>query len=292
MEVRIDASLVSRLIGEQFPHLANLPIVPVAQQGWDNRSFRIGQRLLARLPSASAYAPQVEKEQYWLPRIAPHLPVAIPEPVAKGVPSRDYPWSWSIYRWIGGEPATHSAIVDQRLFARDVAAFLKGIHSVDAEGGPRAGPHSFFRGGSLEVYDLQTRAAIMRLRDDQMRSAAQAVWETALRSEWSDRPLWVHGDLAASNLLVRHGRLCGVVDFGCLSAGDPACDLTLAWTFLDDEGRAAFRHRIGLDDATWERGRGWALWKAAILASGVVDGPSRDRDRAEDVLRNVLKPRC
>lgn len=290
MEVEIDVNLVSRLIGEQFPHWADLPIVPVARQGWDNRSFRLGQGLLARLPSASAYAPQVDKEQCWLPRIAPHLPVAVPEPVVRGAPSRDYPWSWSIYRWIGGETATRRAIVDEPLFARDVAAFLKAMHSLDAVDGPRAGAHSFFRGGSLEVYDQQARAAIARLGDDRMRSAAQTIWETALGSEWSDRPLWVHGDLAAGNLLVSHGRLCGVIDFGCLSVGDPACDLTLAWTFLGDQGRATFRDGIGLDDATWERARGWALWKAAILASGLVEGPPGERERAEDVLRNLLMP--
>ena len=289
MQVEIDVPLVTRLIAEQFPQWADLPIIPVEQQGWDNRSFRIGERLLARLPSASRYAPQVEKEQRWLPRIAPRLTVAVPEPVAQGSPSSEYPWLWSIHRWLDGEPATKAKLVDMRSFAHDLAAFVKELHAIEAGDGPRPGPHSFFRGGSLAVYDEQARRAIARLPDESMRNAAEALWRKALESEWSRPPVWVHGDLAPSNLLVRDGRLSGVIDFGCLAVGDPACDLTLAWTFLDGEGRALFRKEIGLDDATWDRARGWALWKAAILATGLVDGPSTDRDKADQVLRTVLE---
>lgn len=288
MDVHIDAILVARLMGEQFPHWASLPVVAVAQQGWDNRSFRVGERLVARLPSSARYAPQVDREQNWLPKVTPGLRVAAPDLVAKGSPSPAYPWPWSIYRWIEGEPATRAQLVDMGAFAVDVATFLSEMHAIDSRDGPRPSSHNCFRGGSLAVYDQQARAAIARVGDDPLRDAVRALWAEAIASEWSRPPVWVHGDLAASNLLVRRGRLCGVIDFGCLAIGDPACDLSFAWTFLDQDSRANFRRIVGLDDATWTRARAWALWKAAILATGLVDGQTRDRHTAGRVLRSLL----
>ena len=286
--VDIDAELVRRLIGQQFPQWADLAVVGVEPQGWDNRTFRIGRELLARLPSASGYASQVEKEQFWLPRLAPHLPVSIPKPVAMGAPALEYPWQWSIYAWIDGEPAKKASIDGCAGFARETASFLKALHAIDAAGGPSAGQHSFFRGGSLTAYDQETRDAINRLDDRSERTRADKLWNAAIATEWGSAPVWVHGDMAAGNLLVSQDHLCGVIDFGCLAVGDPACDLAIAWTFFDDEAREDFRGALGLDQATWTRGKAWALWKALILATGLVDGPLDDTVGAKDVLRRVL----
>ncbi len=266
--VDIDAELVRRLIGQQFPHWAGLAVAGVEPQGWDNRTFRIGRELLARLPIASAYTSQVEKEQFWLPRLAPHLQVSIPKPVAMGAPAMGYPWQWSIYAWIDGEPARKASIDDFAGFARETAYFLKALHAIDAASGPTAGQHSFFRGGSLTAYDQETREAINRLDNRSERACAEKLWNAAIGTEWESAPVWVHGDMAAGNLLVSQGRLCGVIDFGCLAVGDPSCDLAIAWTFFEDEAREDFRQALGLDQATWTRGKAWALWKALILATG------------------------
>ena len=243
--VDINVSLVHHLIREQFPQWACLAVVPVEPQGWDNRTFRIGRDLLARLPSGSAYAFQVEKEQFWLPRLAPHLPVSIPKPVAMGAPAMGYPWRWSIYAWIDGEPAKKASIDDFAGFARETACFLKALHAIDAAGGPSAGQHSFFRGGSLTAYDQETREAINRLDDRSERTCAEKLWNAGIGTEWDSAPVWVHGDMAAGNLLVSQGRLCGVIDFGCLAVGDPACDLAIAWAFFEDEAREDFRQALG-----------------------------------------------
>lgn len=260
----ITPALVSRLIAAQFPRWRHLPVRPVDLDGWDNRTFRLGDGMAVRLPSADAYASQVEKEHRWLPRLSPQLPVPIPEPLALGVPDTEFPRPWSVYRWLPGEPATVERIEDLARFASDLAAFLDALQRADARDGPAAGTHSFFRGGPLETYDAETRKTVALLRDRVDGKAALAVWDDALASRWSDPPVWVHGDVAPSNLLVHGGRLNAVIDFGCSSVGDPACDLAIAWTFFEGRSRAAFRDRLGLDDGAWARGRGWALWKGLL----------------------------
>jgi aminoglycoside phosphotransferase (APT) family kinase protein len=260
----ITAAVAAGLIAEQFPQWADLAVVPVACDGWDNTTFRLGDELSMRLPSADSYAAQVEKEQRWLPVLARHLPMRIPEPVALGAPGCGFPSPWSIYRWIDGEPASLDRIADMAEFASVLADFLCALHDIDATGGPAPGDHNFFRGGRLDTYDVEARGAIAQLTDWVDRNAVTEVWEAALASEWDRSPVWVHGDVAPSNLLVVNGHLQAVIDFGSVGVGDPACDLVMAWTFLTDEGTAMFRDRLGVDDATWERGRGWALWKALI----------------------------
>lgn len=264
----IDVALVQRLIADQFPQWAGLPIRPVALSGWDNRTFHLGDEMLVRLPSAAGYAAQVEKEQRWLPRLAPQLPLPIPVPLAMGKPTAEYPWPWSIYRWLDGEPAATAPIADMTRFATDLAGFLGALYRIDATGGPAAGSHNFWRGGPLEVYDGETRAAITALAGRVDAGAATEVWEAALASRWDREPVWVHGDVAVGNLLVEDGRLSAVIDFGSSGVGDPACDLVIAWTFLEGESRRAFRAALPFDAGTWARGRAWALWKALITAAG------------------------
>jgi aminoglycoside phosphotransferase (APT) family kinase protein len=258
-------ALVRRLVDTQFPHWSDLPVTPVAQQGNDNRTFRLGDELSVRLPSAERYVAAVEKEQAWLPLLAPYLPLPIPVPVAHGQPGEGYEWPWSVNRWLPGGPASEGTTGDLADFARALAEFLSALQRIDAAGGPAAGTHSFFRGAPLEVYDVQTRQAITSLGSTIDANAAMRVWQKALSSNWDRTPVWFHGDVASTNLLLRNGRLGAVIDFGTCGVGDPACDLAIAWTFFDETSRAAFRERLVLDDETWARGRGWALWKALLV---------------------------
>lgn len=284
----IDPDLVRRLIGVQFPQWSGLDLRPLAESGWNNHTLRLGEDLLVRLPRAAPYAPQVEAEQRWLPVLAPQLSLAIPQPVARGQPGEGYPWPWTVARWIEGETAIASAVAADAAFGADLAAFLSALQALDASEGPAPGQRNFHRGGSLATYDDQTRTAIARLDGRFDSATATAVWEAALAARFDGPPVWVHGDVAPGNLLLRDGRLCAVIDFGCMAVGDPACDLAIAWAYLEGEGRQAFRAGLPLDARTWARGRGWALWKALILFTGVSRGAARDVDRAAQTLRTVL----
>uniref|UniRef100_UPI0031580533 aminoglycoside phosphotransferase family protein n=1 Tax=Micromonospora sp. S4605 TaxID=1420897 RepID=UPI0031580533 len=260
----IDVGLVRRLVAAQFPRWADLPVRPVAVGGWDNRTFHLGDRMTVRLPCGAGYALQVAKEQRWLPVLAPRLPLTVPTPLAAGEPGAGYPHPWSVYRWIDGDTARPERIADLTEFATTLAGFLAALRRVDPVGGPAAGRHSAWRGAPLRTYDAETRRAIDALGDRIPRDAVTAIWTAALATTWDRPPVWFHGDIAFGNLLVREGRLAAVIDFGCCGVGDPACDTVIAWTLLDGPSRAAFREALGVDDATWARGRGWALWKALI----------------------------
>ena len=285
--VEIDSELIRRLIGQQFPQWAHLPIRSVEPDGWDNRTFRLGNDMSVRLPSAKRYVAQVEKEHRWLPVIAPHLPLPVPVPLARGVPAKGYPWPWSVYRWLEGEPASNGHITDPVQFARSLAEFLNALYCIDATGGPPAGAHNFHRGGKLAVYNAESRAALTTLADRIDVANADNVWRDALASEWRILPVWVHGDVAIGNLLVRNGRLCAVIDFGSMAVGDPACDLATAWTLFSGTSRRTFRVALPFDEETWARARGWALWKALITASG-HDSNQREADRSWQVIREVI----
>ena len=285
--VNIDTLLVRRLVATQFPQWADLPVRPVQFDGWDNRTFRLGDDMSVRLPSAEGYASQVAKEHRWLPQLAPHLPLPIPVPLALGAPAEGYPWPWSVRRWLEGEIATVAAIADRPQFARALAEFLLALQGIDATGGPPAGLHNNFRGGSLAVYDGETRQALAALEGLIDTGAAAAVWAVALAATWRGSPVWVHGDMAAGNLLVRDGRLSAVIDFGCSGVGDPACDLTIAWTFLADESREVFRSAAAADNAMWARARGWALWKAMKTLAENLDTNPATAAEARRVIKAV-----
>jgi aminoglycoside phosphotransferase (APT) family kinase protein len=258
----ITPDVAARLVATQFPKWAGLPVVPVALDGWDNTTFRFGGELCVRLPSADAYVAQIEKEHRWLPVLAPQLPLQIPEPVAVGEPSTEFPRPWSIFRWIDGDHATVERIGDLPTFAGELAEFLAALYAVDAKDGPAPGAHSFFRGGPLATYDGESREAIRLFAADVDAAAATEVCDAALASTWHRSPVWVHGDVVASNLLVADRHLHAVIDFGCSAVGDPACDLVMTWTFFSRESADVFRSALPFDDATWARARGWALWKA------------------------------
>jgi aminoglycoside phosphotransferase (APT) family kinase protein len=258
----ITPQLVECLVAEQFPRWSHLPVVPVEVDGNDNTTFRLGEGLSARLPSADAYVAQVEKEHEWLPRLAPFLPFPIPEPLARGEPGCGFQRPWSVYRWLGGTIAKVDRIGDLPGFAADLAAFLSALNRIDPTGGPTPGAHSFLRGGPVEALNTDVRSALAALTGQIDTHVVTAVWEAALDAAWPGPDVWVHGDVTGTNLLVADGKLAAVIDFGCCAVGDPACDLAITWTLFHGESRRTFRDRLDLDEGTWSRGRGWALWKA------------------------------
>jgi aminoglycoside phosphotransferase (APT) family kinase protein len=289
-QLEITTALVTALIAQQFPQWAHLPITPVQLSGWDNRTFRLGHDMSIRLPSAQKYAFAVEKEQHWLPILAPHLSVAIPEPLAMGHPCEMYPFAWSVYRWIEGESANSVMIDDAHLsdIARSLAQFLKQLQVIDTTGGHTPGPHNFWRGDSLAIYDVDTRARLAQLHDCIDVDRALVVWQKSLSSHWSKNLVWIHGDLAAGNILLQNNQLVAVIDFGCMAIGDPACDLVIAWTLLKNESRKLFKAEVNLDADTWARARGWALWKATFDLYHLADKTAPAALKQMYVIHEIL----
>jgi aminoglycoside phosphotransferase (APT) family kinase protein len=287
----INVALVKKLIRTQFPQWSELPIEPVRNAGWDNRTFRLGDTMSVRLPSALRYGAQVAKEHRWLPALRPHVPLPIPIPLGLGAPGAGYPWHWSVYGWLHGNPAEPNRIHDLGRLAADLARFLVALRRIDARNGPVAGAHNFHRGGSLTVYDAETRWSIEMLANEIDVAAVTEIWNAALATSWQGPPVWFHGDVAASNLLVNKGRLCAVIDFGCAGVGDPSCDLVIAWTFLDPDSRRRFRSSVALDPETWNRARGWAIWKALITLAQHRDTNPIKAKEARQTIRNVLDDR-
>jgi aminoglycoside phosphotransferase (APT) family kinase protein len=283
----VDADVVRRLITTQFPQWASLPVRPVATNGWDNQTFHLGDTMSIRLPTAAEYALAVAKEHRWLPVIADRVPLPVPVPLAHGEPGEGFRFHWSVYEWIAGVPARPATVGDFTAFAADLAGFLAALQQIDPAGGPEPGLHNWFRGGPLDRYAPAARQAIDALGDRVPRGAVTAVLDAALEPTWDGRPVWFHGDIAAGNLLVRDGRLAAVIDFGTCGVGDPACDLVIAWTMLTGRSRAVFRDRVGADDGTWARARGWALWKALILLASAVD--EDDPTEAADQQRVIAE---
>jgi aminoglycoside phosphotransferase (APT) family kinase protein len=260
-ELDIDVDLVKRLIVEQFPDWAELPVVGVEPRGTDNALYRLGDNLVVRLPRRERTAATLEKERRWLPKLEP-LPLTVPTPIADGVPAQGFPWSWVVYRWIRGSDATSSPFIDPRRAAEALAEFLLALRAIDPTGGPPPGAHNFYRGELLENRDAAVRASIEALRELDVRWAT-ASWESALQaSAWDAPPVWIHGDLDSRNLVVDSGELAGVIDWGGLGVGDPACDVMVAWKVFPVDARDVFRRTLSVDEETWVRARGWALSQA------------------------------
>jgi aminoglycoside phosphotransferase (APT) family kinase protein len=260
-EVTTDVELVRRLVEAQFPQWAALPVEPVPFHGTDNALFRLGDDKVARLPTRPRTVMTLEKERRWLPRLAPHLPLAVPEPLAEGAPGEGYPFTWSVYRWLPGATGIQTPLADFERAAVDLAGFVTALQRIDPAGGPGPGEHNFGRGEPLVNRDEAVRAAIAKLgAHDRI-----AAWEEALSvPEWERRPVWIHGDLDARNVLVEDGRLSAVLDFGSVGVGDPACDVMVAWKLFDGRSREVFRRELAVDDATWARARGWAVSQALM----------------------------
>lgn len=286
--ITVDAEQVRRLIGDQFPQWADLPVRPVAKSGWDNATFHLGDDMVVRLPTAAEYALAVEKEQRWLPELAPRLPLPVPVPLAQGKPGAGHAFPWSIYQWLQGEPASADRIADPVRFALHLAGFLAALRSVDAADGPQPGKHNWFRGATLRTYDGLTQRALTALDDHLDVASAREIWQTTLDVPWDGVDVWFHGDIAPGNLLLDGGELAAVIDFGTCGVGDPSCDLAIAWTLLTTAGRQAFRDRLAVDDATWVRGRGWALWKTLVTCAQTVGRTDAEALEARRILGEIV----
>jgi aminoglycoside phosphotransferase (APT) family kinase protein len=264
-EVHTDALLVRRLVQEQFPEWAEHPIQPVPSGGTDNALYRLGERMVVRLPRHARTATTLARERTWLPRLGTQLPLAVPEPLAEGQPSDGYPWTWSVYRWLDGETATTERVADARRLAADLAGFVAALWEIEPAGGPPPDEANAFRGVPLAARDEAVRRAVAHRADTIDAAAATEIWQEALdAAPWGGAPVWIHGDLDPRNLLVVEGRLSAVIDWGCLGVGDPACDVAVAWKAFGADTRDCFRDALGVDDAMWARGRGWTLSQALM----------------------------
>lgn len=281
----IDEALVRRLLRRQFPRWADLPVTAVSSAGTANAMFRLGRDMVVRLPRTPGSADDVDKEHRWLPRLAPGLPAAVPAPLGKGVPGGGFPWSWSVYGWLDGENPVPGRLAEPLALAGDLAGFVGALHRID----PADGPVSC-RAEPLCARDAGTRAAIGALEGIVDAGAAVAAWEASLRVPGRDGPrVWVHADLQPGNLLLVGGRLGAVIDFGCLGLGDPAVDLIVAWYVLTAEARRPFRAALGVDEAAWLRGRGWALSIALTELRHYRDTNPRMAAVARHVVREVVR---
>ncbi len=261
-EVETDVALVRRLLVGQFPQWADLPLQPVESYGTDHDIYQLGDDLALRLPRIGWATQQAAKEATWLPRLAPHLPLAIPTPLVMGRPAEGYPFDWSVYAWLPGESA-NGTLTDLARAAVDLAAFIKALGEIDTIGAPPRPPGG--RGAPLIERDQDVRRAIAELGGRIDGEAALRSWEESVEAPvWDGKEVWVHGDLLPGNLLVVDGRLSAVIDFGCLNVGDPACDLLPAWNLFVGDSRRRFRAELGVDNASWLRGRGWALCQTVV----------------------------
>jgi aminoglycoside phosphotransferase (APT) family kinase protein len=285
--IEITAELVRDLIRGQFPQWSELPVVAVPRQGWDNRTFRLGDQLSVRLPSAEGYVAGVEKEDRWLPLVARHLPLPVPTPVATGKPANGYPFPWSVRRWLPGDTVDNAVDLDRARLARDLGGFLIALRAAPAQDGPAAGRHSFYRGCSPGAYSDEVESALGRLAGVVDVAACRAVWSSALASAWQSPPTWFHGDVAVGNLLTSAGRLSAVIDFGTCGVGDPACDLVMAWTYFTGTERMIFRDAVDLPDDAWRRARGWALWKS-LITMPLQSGPGSTSPENQ-ILTQILE---
>jgi aminoglycoside phosphotransferase (APT) family kinase protein len=270
-------------VATQFPQWASLDVQLIDSGSWDNEVFRLGDELAVRLPRRTMGALQVERQHRWLGVLGPRLPLPIPVPVAEGRPGEGYPWSWSVVPWFAGEIAALEPELDLAEAARDLAEFLDALQHV-----PDPGPQNPFRGIPLVGRNDHVRSAISVLAGSVAETAPLVrIWEQALGvPEWSGRPTWFHGDLHAANVVVLNGRVSAIIDLDHVGVGDPACDMMIAWTMLSGAERPAFRARLRIDDATWERGRGWALdlGVRALAFGGPADLLTKVGKRALDEL--------
>ncbi|MFE2437972.1 aminoglycoside phosphotransferase family protein [Streptomyces sp. NPDC059409] len=284
----LDDRLVRRLVEGQFPQWAGLPLGRHPSGGTVNAMYRLGEDMVVRLPLVRGGVADVTTEREWLPRLSPLLPTAVPEVLGEGAPAEGYPWPWSVYRWLPGEHPEAGGLTDPESLAVDLAGFVTAMRGITLPNAPKA-----YRGGPLATLDASTRAALDTLRglpeEGVDCDALTEVWQDALRAPaWDGPPRWLHADLMPGNLLVTGGRLSAVIDFGCMGVGDPACDLFPAWNLLPAGAREVFREALGVDGATWRRGRGRTLPPAIIAAPNYrITTPARAAN-ARHVIRAVL----
>lgn len=282
--------LAKKLIAIQFPEYAGLTVTEVEQQGHDNRTYRIGNDMLIRMPTAESYALKVPKEQELLPKLAKYLSVAIPAPIKMGKSSYDYPYPFSIYRWLEGRSANHVTLGESTLenIAFQLANFLKELQAITDVEGPSPGQHNWWRGRNVSVYNSGTREQIAKLADIIDSNSALELWEKACATKWNKAPVWIHGDYAVGNILIKDNKLSGVIDFGGTAMGDPACDLVISWTYLSGKARDIFINTMDLDEDTWLRARAWVLWKATFELCNIADKNSPAASIQKRIIDEVI----
>jgi aminoglycoside phosphotransferase (APT) family kinase protein len=262
--VSTQTALVRELLKAQLPTWANLPVVPVNSTGTDNSVFRAGEALAVRLPKVEWASAQPAREHQWLSHLAAKLPLEIPKSLALGAPGLGYRWQWSVHNWITGSSAAPSEL-DNADAAERLAGFVAAMRLINISGGPASGQENGHRGAPLIERDISVRRALAQLHDEPGIDAVRTAWDDALNAPtWSGEPAWLHGDLQASNLIVRDGLLVAVIDFGLMAVGDPACDLMAAWTCFTPASRRVFLSAVGANEADVRRGRGWAASTALI----------------------------
>ncbi len=265
-EFEIDELLVHALLEEQCPQWAYLPLHAVASSGTDNALFRLGNEYVVRLPrvewAVGSVTTSIAKEFEWIPKISRLLKIPISEPVFKGSANSYYSWPWIVAKWHDGYNPLFEQHDEYELLAQDVAIFLNELHGISLANGPASR-----RGVALHELDKETRQAISELEGEVDVQAVTSLWTRLTTiSSWNKKPLWVHGDFLPGNILVQDNRLRAVIDFSDVGMGDPACDLVIAWSLFNAHSRQVFRAALDhIDDATWERGRGWALSIALIM---------------------------
>ena len=280
-ELELDEAIVRRLLAEQFPEWAELPLLRIEPSGTVNAIFRLGDGLSVRLPRRGGPTEPGSPELEWLPRLAPQLPVEVPVPVAQGRPGGRYPWFWEIHTWVEGETAPVGAL-DAVESARELAGLVRALQAMNPAGAPQG------RGIPLAERHEQMTWWLERFEGD---PRAVPEWERIVATvpPWDGPPVWHHGDLDCRNWLVREGRICGVIDWGSMGVGDPACDVMVAWKLHSAAARSAFREALPTDDATWERARGWAISQAiAALAYYTPENNPSLYHEAETWLALVL----
>jgi aminoglycoside phosphotransferase (APT) family kinase protein len=282
-EVGVTADLVRRLVADQFPEWSELPVEPVASSGTDNALFRLGTDLVARLPRIHWAVDDVAKEQRWLPRIAPRVPLRVPVPVAMGTPDFGFPHAWSLYEWMPGHNPI-AADVDEA-FIEDLADFVIALHGIDLDE-PPVGSRSV----TLVSRDEGTRAALAECEGLVDVPAVKAVWSHLMANAISDyTPVLLHADLTAGNLLVEGGRLTAVIDFGAMTYGDPAVEVLTAWELFDPAQRETYRTILGVDEVTWRRGAAWALSISLVALPYYVNTAPAIATRSRTVIAEVLE---
>lgn len=261
-----DETEIRRLLAEQVPHLAELPLRRVESSGTDNAIYRLGDELLLRFPRRASAIALLKKELDWLPSLD-GLPLEVPRLRFRGSVNLGMDCDFGILDWMEGQIAQPRNIADPQAAARALAAFLEALHRKETDGAPRAGVQNSHRGVALQELSPVAIPAILTLSDEIDAPAARALWETACAAQFQGRPVWLHGDLKADNLIAREGKLRGVIDWGLCAVGDPAADYATAWFWIDPSVRDAFRGALGLDDQEWLRAKGWALYGAVIALS-------------------------
>lgn len=259
-QVEVSAAVVRELLERQQPDLAHLPL-HLAAEGWDNRTYRLGDELAVRLPRHAAAAVLLEHEQRWLGRLAEGLPLAVPRVVRRGVPDPVYPWRWSVLPWLRGEAA--DACPPDPSEAAELGRFLRALHRPPAPGAPR----NRHRGVPLRDRSstLEERLPGLPPALAPLRPRLQRIWAEALAAEEASAATWIHGDLHPGNVLVDRGRLSGVVDWGDLAQGDPATDLAAAWMLFPVSAHCEVAAAYGGSPARWARARGWAVLFGLLL---------------------------